>query len=183
LWRWRERESERRDSPTRRVLRDDLIIELAKRKSADIKHIRAVRGMERRDLERLLPELSAAVARGLALPDEECPQPPQREAPTQLTVLGQFLSTALATICRSAELAPSIVGTTSDVRDLVAYRLGLGDSAAEGPPLLGRGWRAEVVGRRIDDLLAGRLSLRVADPLSSEPLVFEEVERADLSVD
>ena len=32
LWRWREQEAERRDLPPRRVLRDDLIIELAKRK-------------------------------------------------------------------------------------------------------------------------------------------------------
>src|SRR5262249_23790332 len=33
LWRWRQAEAERRDAPPRRVLRDDLIVELAKRKS------------------------------------------------------------------------------------------------------------------------------------------------------
>ena len=49
LWRWREAEAQRRDCPTRRVLRDDLIIELAKRKSDDPKQIRALRGMERGD--------------------------------------------------------------------------------------------------------------------------------------
>ena len=52
VWRWREREAERRNCPPRRVLRDDLIIELAKRRSADPKQIRAVRGMERGDLQR-----------------------------------------------------------------------------------------------------------------------------------
>jgi ribonuclease D len=172
LWRWREGEAQKRDMPTRRVLRDDLIVELAKRKSSDVKHIRALRGMERRDLDRALPQLSAAVQRGLDLPEDELPVPAQREAPTQLNVLGQFLSTALVSICRKAELAPSIVGTASDVRDLVAYRLGLVDGTGE-PPVLGRGWRAEVVGRQIDDLLAGRLSIRIQDPLSAEPLVFE----------
>ncbi len=41
IWRWRESEAERRDCPTRRVLRDDLIVELAKRRSSDPAQIRA----------------------------------------------------------------------------------------------------------------------------------------------
>ncbi|MEX0679095.1 MAG: HRDC domain-containing protein [Pirellulales bacterium] len=178
LWRWREREAEKRDWPTRRVLRDDLIVELAKRKSSEAKQIRAVRGMERRDLERAVPQLAAAVKRGLELADDQCPVPQQRETPAQLNLLGQFLAAALVSICRAAELAPSIVGTASDVRELVAFRLGLieGNGAGE-PPLLGRGWRAEVVGRQIDDLLTGRLAIRIRDPLAAEPLVFEPIRR------
>lgn len=174
LWRWREGEAAKRDWPARRVLRDDLIAELAKRRSSEAGQIRAVRGMERRDLQRALPELAAAVQAGLEIPDDECPATNRREAPAQLNVLGQFLSTALMSICRAADLAPSIVGTASDVRELVGYRLGLLErTEQEEPPLLGRGWRAEVVGRLIDDLLAGRLAIRIGDPTSTDPLVFE----------
>jgi ribonuclease D len=176
VWGWREREAQRRDWPTRRVLRDDLIIELAKRKTAELKQIRAVRGMERRDLERALPQLAEAVKRALNLADDQCPVPQGRSASAQLNVLGQFLSTALVSICHANELAPSIVGTASDVRELVAYRLGLADEDGRSePPLLARGWRAEIVGRLIDDLLAGRLSIRITDPLADEPLAFEPV--------
>ncbi|HEX3728155.1 MAG TPA: ribonuclease D, partial [Pirellulales bacterium] len=173
VWRWREGEAQKRDCPARRVLRDDLIVELAKRRSADVKQIRAVRGMERGDLQRQLPQMAAAVQRALDLDDAACPAPLQRDGTSQLTVLGQFLSSALGSICRAAQLAPSIVGTASDVRDLVAYRLGIADAHdAQQPPLLGRGWRAEVVGRLIDDLLAGKLAVRVQDPRSDEPLAF-----------
>ncbi len=176
LWRWREAEAERRDCSPRRVLRDDLMVELAKRRSADPAHIRSLRGMERGDLQRLVPKLSAAVQRALDLPDSECPQSAPRETPAQLSVLGQFLTSALGSICRSADLAPSIVGTASDVRELVAYRLNQrnGDGKAE-PPSLARGWRAEVVGRLIDDLLAGSLAVRVADPNADDPLSFERL--------
>ena len=38
---------------------------------------------------------------------------------------------------------------------------------------LGRGWRAEVVGRLIEDLLAGKVGVRIGDPHSDHPLVFE----------
>ncbi len=172
LWRWREGEAERRDSPVRRVLRDDLIVELARRQTADLKRIRAVRGLERGDLQKLLPQLAERIEAALALPEDQIPRSERRELPQQLTVLGQFLSTALTSICRQARLAPSIVGTAGDLRDLIAFRLGY---PTNEPPLLAQGWRAEVVGQRIDDLLHGRTSIRIIDPRSEEPLAFEPV--------
>lgn len=176
VWRWREREADRRNCPVRRVLRDDLIIELAKRRSADVKQIHALRGMERGDLQRALPELAAAVGRALELPEEECPQPLSRDPAAQFNVLGQFLSSALGSICRAAQVAPSMVGTASDVRDLVAYRLELtGGNGRQSVPLLAQGWRAEVVGRLIDDLLGGNLAVRIHDPHSDDPLAFEKL--------
>ena len=44
-------------------------------------------------------------------------------------------------------------------------------------PCLARGWRADVVGHLIEELLAGRMSIRIADPDSEHPLVFEEAKR------
>jgi ribonuclease D len=178
LWRWRDAEASRRDSPVRRVLRDDLIVELAKRRSADPKQIRAIRGMERGDLQRLLPKLAEHIALALELPESELPRTERRETPNQLNLLGQFLSSALTSICRTAEIAPSIVGTASDVRELIAFRLGYG---GDEPPHLARGWRAEIVGQLIDDLLAGRKSIRIADPESDHPLVFEPSRTSDQS--
>lgn len=179
LWLWREGEAERRDCPVRRVLRDDLIVELARRRSADPKQIRAVRGMERGDLQRHVPAISQAIERALAVPDEECPEVIYRDTNPQLTMLGQFLSSALSSICREAHVAASLVGTPSDVRDLIAYQLGQINGAsgeghaAAGPPSLACGWRAEVVGQLLDDLLEGKVSIRIRDPNSEQPLAFE----------
>ncbi len=170
VWRWREAEAQRRDIPPRLVLRDDLLVELAKRRTADVKQIRAVRGMERSELQRVLSKIAEHVQLALDLPQQDLPRSERREVPNQINVLGQFLSTALTSLCRSMELAPALVGTASDVRDLVAYRLGF---ATDEVPILAHGWRAEVVGTLIDDLLAGTLSIRITDPLSDHPLVFE----------
>jgi ribonuclease D len=170
LWRWREEEAARRDIPPRRVLRDDLIVELAKRRTADPRQIRAVRGLERGDLQRSLPKLGQAIEIALNLSDSDLPRTERRETPNQINMLGQFLSSALTSICKTAEIAPSLVGTASDVRDLIAYRLGFDIG---GTPILAEGWRADVVGHLIDELLAGKTSIRIADPLSDEPLVFE----------
>ncbi|NUQ65990.1 MAG: ribonuclease D, partial [Pirellulales bacterium] len=175
LWRWRDAEAQRRDCPPRRVLRDDLIIELARRQSSEVKRIQAVRGMERGDLKRQLPRLAECIERALTLAERECPAPARRESTPRLSVLGQFLFSALGSICRQRELAPGLVGTPTDVRELIAFRTG---ERAKEPPLLARGWRAEIVGHVFDDLLAGKLSIRIADPTSEYPLVFEPFQQS-----
>jgi len=177
LWQWREKEAERRDCSPKRVLRDDLIVELAKRGSADPKQIRALRGMERRDFAQLVPALSEAIAAGLELPADQHPKPMRRENNSQPAMLIQFLSSALGSICRDACVARSIAATTNDLQELVAYRLC--DEAKRSRrelPALKRGWRGELVGQMLDDLLAGRTAVRVADPRAEQPLVFDRLE-------
>jgi len=173
LWRWRDAEAARRDKPSRQVFRDDLIVELAKRRSSDPKQISAVRGFERRDFQRVVPELSEAIARALALPDQECPTVVRRETNPQLNMVAQFLSSALTSVCRAREVAPSLVGTAEDVRDFVAARLERRKD--QEPPALAQGWRAEVIGQLLDDLLAGKSSIRIQDPTSDHPLAFDPV--------
>jgi ribonuclease D len=171
---WRQEEAQRRDQPPRRVLRDDLIVELAKRKSDDPDRIRQVRGMHRGMKGEMIEQIAACVRRGMKEPfdEERRSRPPM---PSQLNLLGQFLSPALSSICRKANVATSLAGTATDVRDLIAYRLEFGDALENGPPVLARGWRAELVGNLIDDLLLGRKSIRISDPLSENPLEFDPV--------
>ncbi len=174
LWRWRESEAQRRDRPPRRVIRDDLLVELARRQSADPKHIKAVRGMERRDTRRLVPEISQAIAQALQLPEDQWPAKSRRDQAPQMSVLGQFLFAALGSVCRQTALAPGLVGSPSDVRELIAYRTGHGGRS--DLPRLASGWRAEVIGGLFDELLAGDKVIRIADPASEHPLVFESLD-------
>jgi ribonuclease D len=176
LWQWRQAEAERRDTPPRRILRDDLIVELAKRKTDNVERIRAVRGMQRNLKRQTMDELAACVRRGLEAPLEDIERGSSEAMPSQLNLLGQFLSPALSSICRSANVATTLAGTATDVRDLIAFRLGFGNSDSDiSPPLLARGWRADLVGHLIDELLAGEKSIRIVDPLSEHPLGFDTV--------
>jgi len=179
LWHWREAEAKRQNRPPRRLLRDDLIAELARRRSSDVEEISNVRGMNRRGKQRYLTSMSECIEKALALPDHELPRPARRnKTRPELNVLGQFLATALGSICRAQQVAPGLVGSVQDVRDFVAFRLGLGDSSDQ-PPALGCGWRSEIVGHTIEDVLNGKLAIRVSDPLAEHPLVFEASQEKD----
>lgn len=173
LWQWREEEAQRRNCPVRHVLRDDLIVEMARRRSADPQQIAAIRGMERADFRRSIPVWSQLIERALSLPEDQLPRQVRGDAWPQLNMLGQFLNAALSSICRGAHIAPSLVGTVDDVRELVAYRLGKWRGGEGKLPLLAQGWRADLVGHLLEDLLAGRAAIRIHDPESDHPLVFE----------
>jgi ribonuclease D len=177
LWMWRQAEAERRDQPPRRVLRDDLIVELAKRKSDQPEKIKAIRGMQLSGGKHAMDELARCIRCGLEAPLDEFAHGRRESMPSQLNLLGQFLTPALSSICRSANVATSLAGTAGDVRDLIAYRLEFGSWGNDPPPLLAQGWRAELVGHLIEDLLAGRKSIRIDDPLSERPLAFDKVSR------
>ena len=75
------------------------------------------------------------------------------------------------------DLAPGLVGNPSDVRELIAYQTG--QLKRSRPPKLARGWRASVIGETFDRLLAGKLSIRIENPRSEHPLVFESRDGAE----
>ncbi len=175
LWRWREKEAAKTNRPPRRILRDDLIVELARRGKGELRSIKAIRGIERSGAKRYLEEIADAVARAQSKPHEPWQRFTKHSMPNQVTVLGQFLNTALTSICRSHSLAPSIVGTAQDVRDFVALELGFYPKD-DPTPRLATGWRAEIVGASLRDLLRGRVAIRIEDPLSDHPLQFDKVE-------
>jgi ribonuclease D len=183
LWMWRRKEAERRDVPPRRVLRDDLIVELAKRKSDDVERIKAVRGMHRGMKPQMLADLAACVRRGMEASLDDIEREPHESMPSQLNLLGQFLSPALSSICRSANVATSLAGTATDVRDLIAYRLGFAGAHNDEPPLLATGWRADLVGHLIEELLSSKKSIRIEDPMSEHPLAFDPVGGDDTALE
>jgi ribonuclease D len=173
LWLWREGEAAKRDRPPKRILRDDLIVEMAKRATADPERMLAIRGMDRGNYKQYVLEMAKSVQRGLDAPEESAPRKKRADTPGQLNLLGQFLTAALTSICRRGQVAPSLVGTATDVRELIAHRLGFGNNDQDNLPALSQGWRATVVGNHLDDLLSGKTSMRIANPLSDEPLEFE----------
>lgn len=174
LWRWREQEAEKSNRPPRRILRDDLIVELARRGKDDMRQIKAIRGIERSGARRHLNEIAESIKIALGLPMEQWPRVQKNSVPNQVTILGQFLTTALTSICHSKNIAPSIVGTAQDVRDLVAFEMGF-HPKDDPPPRLADGWRAGVIGNSLRDLLQGKVGIRIDDPMSDHPLCFENL--------
>jgi ribonuclease D len=172
LWRWREERARQTDRLPKRILRDDLIVELAKRGSPDPKKIRHIRGLDRRGFKEHYVDLAKAIGNALDMPEDQLPQRARGNRRAVSPMLSQFLSTSIACISRQHKLAPPIVGNADDVRELLGYEL---DRRTNDPlPSLLQGWRGEIVGKTFRRLLAGEIAIRVADVREAQPLEFIE---------
>ena len=174
LWRWRETRAANLDRPVRRVMRDDLMVELAKRGSSDVRKIRSIRGMDWRGYSGQYDDISAAIQTALEVPDDQLPRRSRRSRSVISPMLSQFLSTSMACISRQNKLAPSIVGNAEDVKDVLAYELG--SKGNEEVPALLNGWRGDIVGKTFRKLLQGEAAIRVADVRREQPLEFIELD-------
>lgn len=180
LWKWRDERAEAKNMPARRVLRDDLIIELAKRASSDVRAIAHIRGLHHPGFQRFIPEIAECVARGARAKTPEMPWTRQGKRPRPPALLQQYLTAAMSYLCRTHGIAPAVVGTSDDVGKLASYWMEgqkLDEEDPEFPHLL-RGWRAGLVGEPLYDIFIGRKALRVQDPSDEMPLALCDLNAA-----
>ena len=168
IWQWRDGEAKLRNRSPRRVLADDLIVELAKRGTSDIERLRAIRGFENRVSRNSVEPISKAIETALQLPQDQYPKRLPKHKTMNLGLLGQFVNIAIKVICREQKIASSIVGTSEEIRNMVAWKMGVLE--LKEPPKLSVGWRAELVGRLVEQLLDGSIAVSVGDPRSDHPL-------------
>jgi ribonuclease D len=154
---WREQVASAMDRPPAYVLPDQALVELARRPPRDAHGLEQIRGLPAQTLHRRGDRLLEAIARGRqreAPPPP--PAPPQREpADAPLVSLAQALVRQ-----RSMEegVAVELIATQAELAALVsALRRG-----EDGDRIrVSQGWRRELVGEELVELVAGRRALSV----------------------
>lgn len=175
LAKWREEEAAYRNRPPRRILRDDLLIDLAKRRPKTVQQALATRDLNRPEYRKRLEDVVAVIDDACSVSDDKLP-PRMRsrdEFSSDEQVISRLLGLALGNACAELDIAQSLVGTNRDLTELVRALRG-GEKI--GTPRLLDGWRGEVFGELLRDVLDGRVRFRVAPPNSSTPLIFEAQE-------
>ena len=157
---WREETARAADRPATTVLNDAALVEIARRRPADTRALGQIRGVNEPTLRRRGAGLLDAVARGREQPpippDGQRPPPPDpSDAP--LIALGEAL---VRTRALEAELAYELIAARADLERIVrAQREGLPEPETRTL----QGWRRELVGEELLELLAGRRRLRVGE--------------------
>ncbi len=155
---WRERTAAERDRPVQSVLADNVLVEIAKRRPSSARRLQEIRGVAQASLRRGGAELLAAVERGRQREQEPLPDSPRSASPrgkdAPLVALAEALVRARAV---EADLAYELLASRADLQAIVAAeRLG---EVASARTL--HGWRSELVGAELLDLLRGGVSLSV----------------------
>jgi len=157
---WRERTAAAEDRPVGSVVRDPTLVELAKRAPASTKELSQIRGAGPDVVRRRARDILAAVERGRAaepLPLEEGERLATDSADGPTIALAEALVRARA---HEAGLAYELIAARADLAPIVVAAR---RSKAEPEVRTLRGWRRELVGAELLELLAGRRSLGVVN--------------------
>lgn len=163
---WRESEAVRRDRPRRSVVSDEVLIEIARKAPKAVGALTHMRGLHPEELRRSGADLVAAVSRGMAVPDDDCPQIEKRPVVDDDAGLAADLVMAcLRTVCQRAQIAPAMITNRAGVERLVVEHRS-GGAIAEHPLL--KGWRGALVGQDLLAILEGRAAIYL-DPKTGSP--------------
>jgi ribonuclease D len=151
---WREQEAKARDIPRQRVLKDDLVVDIAVQQPATIERLGTLRalpkGFERSKLGSEIPDL---VRKALARDPKTLPQIERKKHVPNGAATVELLKVLLRMTSETHGVAAKVVATIDDLESIAA------DDDADVPAL--KGWRRELFGEKALALKHGRLALAV----------------------
>lgn len=152
---WREARAEYSNIPRKWLMSDEVLIALSKRPPHDAASLRRVRGTEQLSDADVAGALSV-IARGESCPADKYPFIARTHKPAspELESVIDLMYALIRLVGERSGVATAMIASRDDLVDYV-------DRPQDSP--LREGWRFELVGTLIDDLLNGDIGLTVKD--------------------
>ncbi len=172
LARWREDTASRRDLPRGWVIKDATLVEIARRRPANLNQMTSIRGLNKKEAERSAESLLAAIKRGSEAPLTAEPPAPPRSVLVRARMISGIADAVVRGRCEQAGMATELVSTRSELESLLAHALaGTSPEEMASRHRLLTGWRKELAGDAVLALARGEIAVRI----SKEPPYVEEV--------
>lgn len=148
---WRERTAINKNRPRRWVLKDDIMLDIARFAPDNPQKLRKIRGFDERDINRYGDELIQVVEQARQIPKDDWPV---IKKPVPLThqqeALLDVLMGLLRKYCDEQSITPAAVAGRKDLEKLLR-----GETELD----LMRGWRYKIIGHKLDDFLKGDIQI------------------------
>ncbi len=151
---WREREAQSRDVPRSRVLKDEVIADIAVQAPTTTDKLKGLRSLPKGfERSRWGEAIVAAVGRGLARDMKAIPVPARVQPAPNGGAVVELLKVLLRMISERHHVAAKVIATVDDLERIAA------DDRADVPALTG--WRRELFGEKALALKHGKLALAI----------------------
>ncbi len=167
LFAWREERAAERQKPIRVICRDEVLVELARKEPTHVQELAVYRGLSKRDWQEIV-DVIKSVRR---LPISSWPERMVREPePPQLNLLVPLLQAILIQLGQALSITPNMIANVSDLRLLAQHFLKNRPLPQEQP--LSHGWRAQHVRPVLEEVLRGKVAMRLKHPSSKLSMEF-----------
>lgn len=155
---WREGEAKRRNVPRSRVVRDEVLLQLARHPPRGQDDLRTVRGLHASEVDRNGESIFDVIHAALALPSSAWPVlTKERKLEPESNGFVELLQAIVKARALDEEIAPTLLATTADLQELVEART---NRSTLDLPLL-KGWRRTLVGELLLDALDGKVAFTI----------------------
>jgi ribonuclease D len=152
---WREGEAKRRNVPRSRVVRDEVLLQLARHPPRHQDELRKVRGLHASEIDRNGESILTTIHTALALSPSAWPVlPKERKPEPESNGFVELLQAIVKARALEEEIAPTLLATTVDLQELVDAKA---NRAALDLPVL-KGWRRVLVGELLLNMLDGKMA-------------------------
>ena len=155
---WRETEARRRNVPRGRVMRDEVLLQLARHPPKSVNDLRGLRGVHSSEIDRHGGQLLASITSALALPPSAWPEvPSERKPDPESTGIVELLQAVLKARAAEEGIASTMIATSADLQMLAEHKQ---NRATLDVPIL-RGWRRQLAGDLLLQVLDGAVTISV----------------------
>jgi ribonuclease D len=155
LCRWREQQAQHRNRPRRWILKDDTIIEIARRKPDSIEALSQIRELGDKTIQRNGDKLLRIVAKAQTIAAEHWPRPDKIESlGKHQLALGECLMALCRVIADENQIALATMVTRKDIDNLI-----LNHTSSR----LTQGWRFAMAGEKLLEFIHGQSTISVED--------------------
>lgn len=156
---WRDRWARSRNRPIRALMRDDVLVEIARRRPQKESDLEVLRGFPQARNRKVVRELLDVIAAAAREPRSAWPKPHERHEDAPMTrAMLDLLSAVTLAICQEERLSRNLLGGTQRLRELLEYHAG----RTTARPALLQGWREQFIGRRLIEVLEGRSEIHLS---------------------
>lgn len=145
------------DRPPRAVLKDHLLVEMARRGWTDVRRLRSLRGVNLST--KALARIAERIQQAAESPEESWPEMPGDEDSAEEDVLITLVSAVLRDFCQANSIAYGLLANKQDLRTLVRGYTRPAEKKIK--PAILTGWRLKAAGDLIDGLLSGKAAIRI----------------------
>jgi len=158
LAQWREKEAQVRDCLAKNIVRDESLLELARKAPIGSEELSRIRGLHKNEITRSKKNILAAIQRGLNLPLDQIPKLPEFEIYKAPPGIEEMLSALVQIRAEKLKIEPSVLADRKKINDFV--KCFDQKRSLENHPLF-CGWRKQAIGNQLYLALTGEMALAI----------------------
>ena len=157
---WREGEAVKRDCLAKAIIRDETLLEIARKAPREVKTLSGIRGFYQKELNKGGASILSAIERAMEVPESDLVKLSESNGHATTRGVEELLSAYVQIRSEELKIEPSVLADRKQIHSFVAHFEQKEDMEEH---FLFQGWRKELIGIPMFSLLSGKMGLKI-DP-------------------